>query len=421
MTFKNKLPYAGLPTEVYAICLSRVINCMGSFVMPLLTLILTQKIGFTKVQAGLFTSLLITTQAPFLLLGGSICDRIGGKRAIVIFETFGAFGYLACAFMKPSFAMAVMIAVAADLYTIAGPAFGKIIAGATPPEDMQQAYSLQYLGMNVGLAIGPMVGGLLFNGQLGLLFGLDALTTLAATALLFIAVKERKPGSKQTELNETGKPRPTVPASTWAVFKKYPVLPIFSLIMMIYCFCYSQWTFILPLQSAELFHGVGAQFFSALMSLNAVEVILITPLLASVMKKHGVLSEIALGGLLYAAAFGLFAFHLKAMALYAAGVAVMTAGEVFVSINMNTFIVERTPEAYLGRVNSVLSVLSGTGNAIGPMIMGGVLTGVGYHFSWAIIALLMFLGAVSILLLRRFPQNDPTAKPTKECANAAVE
>ncbi|WP_218064919.1 hypothetical protein [Vulcanibacillus modesticaldus] len=45
-------PYLGLPREMYVIFFARMINALGMFVFPLLTLILTIKIGLTNSQAG---------------------------------------------------------------------------------------------------------------------------------------------------------------------------------------------------------------------------------------------------------------------------------------------------------------------------------------------------------------------------------
>ena len=37
--------YKGLPKEFYVLFIGRIINCIGSFVHPLMSLILTEKIG----------------------------------------------------------------------------------------------------------------------------------------------------------------------------------------------------------------------------------------------------------------------------------------------------------------------------------------------------------------------------------------
>ena len=57
--FVRKLmePYMGMPKEVYVIFISRIVNGMGCFVSPFLTLILTKKIGLSSDIAGLYMSI----------------------------------------------------------------------------------------------------------------------------------------------------------------------------------------------------------------------------------------------------------------------------------------------------------------------------------------------------------------------------
>ena len=66
--------YSHLPKEMYTLFIARFINCVGGFIMPLLTLILTVKIGMSPAQAGLFATLSMVLQAPFVILGGKLSD-----------------------------------------------------------------------------------------------------------------------------------------------------------------------------------------------------------------------------------------------------------------------------------------------------------------------------------------------------------
>ena len=50
-------PYRGLPKEVYVIFIAKIINAVGLFIFPWLTLILTKKIGMSESEAGLWLTL----------------------------------------------------------------------------------------------------------------------------------------------------------------------------------------------------------------------------------------------------------------------------------------------------------------------------------------------------------------------------
>lgn len=83
-------PYRGLPREIYILFFSRIINSMGTFVFPLLALILSSKIGLSKVDTGNFMTLLVFTQAPSMIIGGKLVDIFGRKKVIMIFQGLGA-------------------------------------------------------------------------------------------------------------------------------------------------------------------------------------------------------------------------------------------------------------------------------------------------------------------------------------------
>ncbi|MFO7161609.1 MAG: MFS transporter, partial [[Clostridium] cellulosi] len=159
----NKGPlsvYKGLPRGIYIIFISRIIDNMGSVVMPMITLILTQKIGLQKDITGILATVFMVTQAPFLLLGGRLVDRMGSKKVIVLFNTLGALAYIPCGFMKPSIGMALLIALAANLFAVAAPAYNSIVIELVGEDKIKSAYSILFLGYNLGLAIGPAIGGM---------------------------------------------------------------------------------------------------------------------------------------------------------------------------------------------------------------------------------------------------------------------
>lgn len=392
--------YKGLPKDIYVLFISTVINKMGSFIVPLMTLILTEKIGFSKYEAGLFTTIAILSQAPFLVVGGSLVDRFGSKRIIVIFQSLGSLLYLACGFMKPTVTVAVLIVIASNMYALATPAFNAMVPSITPKALMKNAYSLMYLGSNLGLAIGPMIGGILFSkNYLNLLFILDAASTMISTMMVFFFVRGRAKLNVAISKNKTQDAKTDSSGSIFSFFFKNPVIIAFSLIMVVYYFCYVQWNFLLPLQTVEAFGKDGVGVFSSLFSINAITVIVLTPIITSVTAKTFPLKSMFVGGILYFIAFGMFAIN-KYILIFVAAIIIMTVGEILVTINSNNYIAQRTPKQYLGRVNSIFFLFMGAGFATGPLVMGSVITFVSFQYAWIIIAALMLFGAILMYWLK---------------------
>ena len=413
MNIKQHLTvYKGLPRDVYALFLSCVINRMGSFIVPLMTLILVEKIGLSKAEAGMFSTISMLTQAPFIMLGGRLADKIGGKKMIVLFNSLGALVYLACGFLKTTMLVAVLLVVASNLYAIAFPAFNCIVTDVTPKEKLKSAFSLTYLGINLGFAVGPIVSGLLFYKNLNLLFFLDGLTTLLSVALILLWVRPSTrpaymPQCGEAELEPAGGGK-----SVLSFLYRNPVLILFSLGFLVYNFCYVQWNYLLPLQMVDIYAIDGARLYSALVSANAITCIVLTPSLTAVTQKMHPLKTVYMGGFFYFASFLAFTAA-RTFIHFLLSVILLTVGEILISINRNAYVANRTPQMYIGRVNSIMYLLHDLGSAIGPGVMGVVLVMVGFPYVWLVVAAVMLIGALGMVLLKR-SDRESMPKPSME-------
>lgn len=405
MNIKNHfLVYKGLPKDIYFLFIAIVVNKLGSFIMPLLALILTVKIGLNKSEAGLFSTISMLSQAPFIMLGGKLVDIFGSKKIIVIPALLGAFIYLVCGFLKPGIIVVILIIIASDIYATAAPAYNSIVAEVTPSSLTKNAYSLTYLGINLGLAVGPALGGLLFNSYLNLLFILDALTTVLATSLIIFYVNDKKKIDRSLSENENEQSKHSNKSSIFSFLTKNPILVIFSAILLIYNFCYIQWNFLLPLQLEDVFKESGAKLFSLLVSINAVTVTVLTAILTSVTQKTHPLKAIFWGSIFYFTSFILFAIN-RFVLIFIIAIVVMTIGEILITINTNSYIAQRTPKSHIGRANSLLFIESGIGYAVGPVVIGNALMMISYQIAWLVISALMFCSTIAMNAIKRMDKN----------------
>ena len=386
--------YRGLPREMYVLFVAKVITCMGAFIMPLWTLILTQKIGLSKPQAGLLSTVFALTQAPCLILGGKLIDTVGRKKMIAVCQMAGTLFYIACAFTRMGRMTAVLIIVAADFYVMASPALDAIIADITTPDSRKASFSLIYLGMNVGFTISPLLGGLLFERYLAVLFVLDAVTTMLSTGLILAYVKEPAFRKADGDAAESGN------SSVFRVLWQAKLLLGFMLVMIFYQFCYSQWSFTLPLQMADRYGSRGARNYSWLVALNSFSVIVFTPLATVLTRRFRPLTVVAAGGLCYFTAFAAFGL-IAHMPAFLAAAFVMTMGEIVITVHINAFVADRSPSTHRGRINSINSIVQGSCYAVAPLIMGNVIAATDYRTAWTLIAALMLTGVLSMFALDR--------------------
>lgn len=319
-------PYKGLPREIYIIFISRMVNSLGSFVYPLLTLILTQKIHIDVKNAGLFMTSISLFSAPGMLIGGKLVDTIGRKKVILIFQSLALTVFIVCGFLEPSLKMAYILMLAPIFYSFCMPAQDAMTADLTTKRNRKEAFSLLYMGHNLGFAIGPVIGGLLYKNYLSFVFFGDAFTTFVSLILLTIFVGESSKYKIKHKIKEEETLEKREDGSVFKVLFNRMSLIYFALISFIYQFAYSQWGFLLPLQLGNIFGEGGAKYFGFMAGFNGFLIISFTPFLLRLTSKKNNLKVISLGGVLYSVSFLIFSIT-NNIVLFFIAVAVMTMGK----------------------------------------------------------------------------------------------
>lgn len=395
-------PYKGLPREIYVIFISRIINAMGCFVMPLLTIILTEKIGLSKEATGLYITIAGFLYVPASAIGGKLADTIGRKKIIIIFDFLAALLYIICGFMPLTINMVYVLMAASACMSFAGPAHDSMIADLTTPENRTSAYALTYMGWNIGFAAGPAIGGMLYKKNLlSLLFIGDALTALLSLALVGIFIKETIDKTKEEIIDKGRELEKREEGSVLSVLLRRPILIYFALICFGYNFTYSQWSFMMPMHSVENFGEIGAQYYGLMASTNGIVVMLFTPLIVKLSERTKIIRKMVYGGIFYAVGFGMLGF-LNSLPFFFISVFIFTLGEIIMSIATTPFIANHTPASHRGRMNAVVPMILGAGYTLGPMGMGKVLSYISLETGWMILGIFTLVTACFMYLLEKY-------------------
>jgi MFS family permease len=391
--------YAGLPKGIYALFFAQIVNAVGNLVYPFLTLFLTQRLDYSASAAGTFILISSVAYIPGSLLGGKLVDVTGRKAVLIVTQGLAAVALVPCAFLGVSPVVPWLIIAAHFFFGAANPTHEAITTDMTTGDTRKAAFSLLYLGHNIGFSLGPMIAGFLFTHALPWLFIGDAITTFIALGFVFLLVPESKPSAEEMErhgeraVNEKAESGGLIP-----VLLKRPNLIAFSFIALLLTFVYSQFTFSLPLQLEAIFAEKGAVFYGALMTTNALVVIfLTTPAIAATRLVKPVLS-VAIAALLFAVGFGMIYF-VNAIGLFVISTIIWTVGEILQATNVNVYIANHTPISHRGRFNSVLPIIIGTGFALGPPMMGTFIERVGMRQVWLVAAVLSLVSAAALVLL----------------------
>lgn len=388
--------YADLPREIYILFVARVINRFGGFVHAFITMFLTIKMGMTPLEVGTVAMFLGFASMAGSMLGGSFGDILGRKRTYVVAQGLAAIFLIPCGFLGNDMRIPVLIIISTFFNNMVGPISSAMVQDIVTKEDRKRAFSLLYYGINVGVAIGPLVAGLLFTNHIQWIFWGDAITTFFALAMIILFINETKL-TKEEMIEESKYIDNKEKAITgWRglaiiAFLQRPILVFYTLFSILTSFVYAQVNFALPLSMKALFgEELGVSNFSIMMSFNAVVVLVFTILVTKLTDKFKPIYNIAFANVLYAVGFAMMIF-VGNMPMLLISVFVWTIGEIQGVTNSGVFVANHTPITHRSRFNAVIKIIRSIGYMTAPIISGWLLEYISLSQLWIIVALVALL------------------------------
>lgn len=343
----------------------------SSMSMPFLALYLAKHTDMSAPLIGLIIGAGSLAGTFGGLFGGALSDRFGRK--VIMLCALYAWG-----FVFVGFALAASAWEFLPLSMINGlcrsffePVSQALMSDLTPKDRRFRVFSLRYLAINIGVAVGPMMGAYfgMFSGWLPfMLTGCFYLAyAVALSALLNRFGIRRIEGEK--------KERITV-GSAWRVVRRDTVLSLFLLGGILGAIGYSQMSVTLSQYVDRLgLNGEGIGLFAALMSVNAVVVIVFQVPLGRWIEKRSPLFAITLGNVMFA--LGDIGYALSHTWWgFVASMTVFTLGEILNYPAGNLLIDRLAPEGLRGTYYGA-QAFSNFGHFLGPSIGGFLLDGWG--------------------------------------------
>ncbi|MBI4371646.1 MAG: MFS transporter [Elusimicrobia bacterium] len=362
------------PRELRALFWAHLINRMGTMALPFLALYLTQRRGFTVSQAGTVLGAYGAGALAAGPLSGWLCDRWGA--APLMTASLCASGAVVLLYPLAASPFAVLLltpawALAAHLF---GPAGLSVTSELAPPARRKTAFSLNRLAINLGMSVGPVVGGLLAQWSFAALFAVDGLTSLLAGAFLWRALRGR------ARAGAAPGPAHSIAASLRGAAGD-PRLRYFLLALIPAAMVFFQHESTLPLFLVRDL-GFSTRAYGLLFVVNTALIIFIEmPLnLKTAHWPHG--RALALGAALFAAGFGALAFVRGPWAV-AATVAVWTFGEMILLPSASNYVADIAPAARRGSYMGLYSAAFSLALLLGPLLGAHLLDAFGAAALWA--------------------------------------
>src|ERR1700694_3110443 len=189
----------GLPREIWLLFATNLVNRAGMMVLPFLVLYLTRALGFSAARAGFVFAIYGATAILAGPISGKLSDRIGAlpiMRASLISSGIALLLFPLAKSYTAVIAITIVWAACAELFR---PASLAAITHVVSPSQRRAAFALNRLAINLGMSIGPALGGFLATVSFRAMFVVDAVTTLLAGAVLSLTTWRLSTGGRDPQ------------------------------------------------------------------------------------------------------------------------------------------------------------------------------------------------------------------------------
>lgn len=360
--------------------LARFINACGFFVVPFLSLYLTVILKIDLPTTGLCVGLVQAAILPGSLIGGKFADKYGRKTTLITGNLIAVVWLAAAAFASGYIQLTLCLVLFRAFQSCTQPACDAIVADLAAADSRQIAYSFPYMGSNLGMACGTLLGGLLFEHAPALLFLCNIVCILGMVAVIHFGLSETL-YNKNAATTAGNAAEKAVTGSALRILISRPNLLIISIMLMVLELAFSQNLFLLPLQMQRLFPGHGATGFSSLMIVNTILCAFATAPVVGATKKLGALKNISLAIILMALGFTMYGLVSTMGALVVATI-FWSFGEILLFSNFGSYIANHSPISHRSRMSATATSIGMIGFWLGPMISGRLAAVFSFETLW---------------------------------------
>lgn len=375
--------FSGLSRPVWLLSLATLVNRAGTMVLPFLALFLTQERGFTASQVGQALAVYGLGGVVASYVGGWLCDRFDPYLIMKISLVLTGVGFLAVGHIQGRYAIFLAILILSLVGEVFRPANLAALAAASDPGERARAFALLRLAINLGMTLGPTVGGFLALYDYGWLFVADGVTCILAAVLLQVATRGTSP---------IPAPASAVPGapqgSARSPWRDRPMLVVFGLMFVLNLVTFQLTsTFVLALRDL---YGFSEARIGITMAVNTVVIVLFEMVLVHSLSRRDPLKISGVGAFFFCAGLGLLPFG-SGFAYVIFTVLVWTVGEMLVFPIVSSAIADRAPEASRGSYMGMLNLSFAAGFVAGPLAGTWIYERLGPETLWYACGALGFL------------------------------
>lgn len=376
--FKN--PYSGLkniPKNIWLLSAGTLINRAGTMVLPFMALYVVHEFKVSAGEAGLVLAAYgigAFLSAPF---SGRLSDRIGSVHVMIVSLFASGIFLIIYSFVTNFYLFIFLSFIWAVISEAFRPASMSFVSTEAPADKRKTAFALYRLAINLGMSIGPVLGGVLSSVNFHLLFYADGITSIvAAIYFLFSHFDDSTVKKKNNEIEKDEEEK--LIKRTGVLSNKRFVFYLLAIIPVIIVFF--QHIGAMPLFIVDEL-GFSRATFGLLASINTVMIIFIEVPLNDAMQNWKDWKALMLGAVLSGIGFGLMAF-LHSAAGIILSIVIWTFGEMIFFPAANNYVSEISPEQQRGEYMGYSQMTFSFAFMIGPLMGTAALDYFGSFTVW---------------------------------------
>jgi predicted MFS family arabinose efflux permease len=382
----------GLPASVWIVFATTLVNRAGTMVLPFMVLYVTRELGVSAALAGMALTVYGVGGLVSGPVAGRLCDRLGpfsvlrgalllSGMILLVFPLASRFEtFLAITLVWAFIAESVRPATLAALTTY------------VRPDQRKAAVAVNRLSINLGMSIGPAVGGFLATVSFPLLFLVDGVTAIAAGLVLaglmfWRPIREVPPASTSEALQ---------PGSWLSVLRDRRALVFFTGLFLM-ALVFFQHEGAMPIFLVRDLH-YKESFYGILFAVNTLLIVVLEVPLNLAMASWSHRWTMVLGAVLFAVGFGSMAvLHSKAGLLLAD--VIWTFGEMIAMPASGAYTTDIAPPGRAGQYAGAYASTFSLAVLVGPWAGTIALDKFGGTALWAGVMVVGLVGAAVLCWL----------------------
>jgi MFS family permease len=370
-----------------------------SMTWPFIIIYITTKLDVSLTVA----TFLLTVQSIASVAGAGVIsplmDRFGRKAAMTASLVITGAMLAAMAAFDQFELWIVFIALNGAMLPIYITGVNTMVADIIEEERRTEAYAIIRMVANVGIAIGPVIGGIIAVISFETIYYSAAVVNIIIAGFMIVLISETMPKHKRKNDEEDEDY-----GSGYGFILKDRVFLSFSLAFIFVQVGYTQMFMLLPTYISEEFSLQPGEY-SLLFTVNAMMVVCFQYVVTRTTMRFPVLPTIAIGALFYAIGISSVALG-STLPAFLLSMAVMTIGELIIAPTATAYVARIAPTEMRARYMGLFGIAFPVAMGIGPVIGGFISETISPVATWYAAGAIAFIGALFFMLLSKYANEE---------------